>query len=203
MIDPIIPLSVVDMATPERLMSIKNNYSKLLPVNIGAIILLLSFSGSLFGHASLEQETAKSGDNYRGVLRITHGCSGSPTVAVRVRIPDGVKGTKPMAKAGWELETIVMKLDEPYTSRGTTVTEDVRELIWKGGSLADDFFDEFVFRATLPDTTEKVTLYFRTVQECENGEFHRWIEVPMEGENGDDFQEPAPALNILPGDHTL
>ena len=172
-------------------------YRKNTSIKICAI-LLCAVSTNVYAHASLEQETAESGANYRGVLRITHGCNGSPTVVVRVRIPDGVMRTKPMPKAGWQLETVVMKLDEPYESYESTITEDVRELIWKDGSLADDFFDEFVFRATLPETDEERTLYFRTVQECENGEFHRWIEIPEPGKDADEYPEPAPTLKLLP-----
>lgn len=155
---------------------------------------------NVMAHASLDQETAVSGSNYRGVLRITHGCNGSPTVSVRIRIPDGVTRTKPMPKPGWELETVVMKLETPYERNDAIITEDVTELIWSGGMLQDDFFDEFVFRADLPETGKETTLYFRTVQECENGEFHRWIEIPGPGENADDFREPAPALILLPGE---
>ena len=151
-------------------------------------------------HASLEQETAISGSSYRGVLRITHGCNGSPTVTVRVRLPEGVTRTKPMPKPGWQLETVIVKLETSYERNDALITEDVAELIWSGGSLPDDFFDEFVFRADLPETDEEKTLYFRTVQECENGEFHRWIEIPGPGEISDDFREPAPALILLPGE---
>jgi uncharacterized protein YcnI len=173
--------------------------SKITAVKIFFLILILSgLSRGVAAHASLEQETAESGAGYRGVLRISHGCNGSPTVAVRIRIPDGVRGTKPMPKPGWQLETVVTKLDEPYNSHGSTITEDVSELIWKGGSLSDDFFDEFVFRTTLPETAVEKTLYFRTVQECENGQFLRWIEIPEPDKAAGDYREPAPALKLVP-----
>ena len=184
-------------------MNFRNNHNMRKLTKVWTTFLLFGLSATVFSHASLEQDIANSGENYRGVLRITHGCNGSPTVSVRIRIPDGVTGTKPMPKAGWQLETVEMKLDEHYTSYGTTVTEDVRELIWKGGLLSDNFFDEFVFRATLPDTDKSMTLYFRTAQECENGEFLRWIETPGAGENPDDFREPAPELKLLPVDKNI
>jgi uncharacterized protein YcnI len=149
-------------------------------------------------HASLEQEIATAGESYKAVLRITHGCSGSPTIAVRVRLPDGIKRAKPMPKSGWELEAIVEKLDKPYQSRGVTMTQDVREINWKGDSLSEKFFDEFVFRVELPDIPEKTNLYFQTVQECENGEFHRWIDVPRTGESIDELEAPAPSLTLNP-----
>lgn len=162
-----------------------------------SVVMLLS-SQSVLAHASLDQETAMSGDSFRGVLRISHGCNGSPTVSVRIRIPEEVRRTKPMPKPGWELKTVVTELDQPYESYGSTVTEDVRELSWSGGSLADDFFDEFIFRASLPEVEEETVLYFRTVQECANGEVHRWIETPASGETAEDYREPAPSLRLLP-----
>ncbi|NNE37644.1 MAG: YcnI family protein, partial [Gammaproteobacteria bacterium] len=149
-------------------------------------------------HASLEEETATAGKSHKAVLLITHGCNGSPTVSVRVRLPDGAKRTKPMPKPGWELEVKEEKLDEPYESREVTVTEDVREIHWKGGSLADNLFDEFVFRMELPEVPEKTILYFRTVQECENGEFHRWIDIPGANDEEDDLESPAPSLMVIP-----
>jgi uncharacterized protein YcnI len=168
-------------------MNFRNNHNMRKLTKVWTTFLLFGLSATVFSHASLEQDIANSGENYRGVLRITHGCNGSPTVSVRIRIPDGVTGTKPMPKAGWQLETVEMKLDKHYTSYGTTVTEDVRELIWKGGLLSD----------------KSMTLYFRTVQECENGEFLRWIETPGAGENPDDFREPAPELKLLPVDKNI
>jgi len=161
-----------------------------------AALTVTSFSA--FGHASFEQETADSDSTYRGVMVINHGCSGSPTTVVRIRIPEGVKRVKPLPKAGWELTTVVEELDEPYEYYDSTITEEVRELMWSGGSLSDDFFDEFVFRARLPEVSEETTLYFPTVQECENGEFHRWIEIPDPGKTDDDYDKPAPALKVLP-----
>ena len=180
-------------------MNVINDHFNIKRIRAWGVFVFYAVSMSVFSHASLEQDTAESGANYRAVLRITHGCNGSPTVSVRVRIPDGVMRTKPKPKAGWQLQTVMKKLDEPYESFGSVITEDVRELIWSGGSLSDDFFDEFVFRASLPETTEEQTLYFRTLQECENGEVHRWIETPGSEESADDFREPAPALKLIPG----
>ncbi len=164
------------------------------------IVIFSCLSTNVNAHASLEEATATAGKSHKAVLRITHGCSGSPTVSVRVRLPDGVKRAKPMPKPGWELEAKEEKLDKPYESRGATVTEDVREIHWKGGSLADNFFDEFVFRMEMPDVSEHTILYFRTVQECENGEAHRWIDIPGANENADDLESPAPFITLNPAE---
>lgn len=165
-----------------------------------SFVIFSCFSLNVNAHASFEEETAISGNSHKAVLRITHGCNGSPTVSVRVRLPDGVKRTKPMPKPGWVLEAKEEKLDKPYQSRGVTVTEDVREIHWKGGSLEDKFFDEFVFRMELPEASETTTLYFRTVQECENGEFHRWIDIPGAKDEVDELESPAPSITLIPAE---
>lgn len=162
------------------------------------LIIFTGLSVNVNAHASLEEDSATGGESYKAVLRITHGCSGSPTVSVRVRIPDGVKRAKPMSKPGWELDAVVEELDEPYESRDVVVTEDVREINWHDGSLSDDFFDEFVFRMELPEVSTETTIYFRTVQECENGEFHRWVDIPNPDENIDELDAPAPSLTLHP-----
>ena len=58
-----------------------------------------------FAHVSLETREAKAGGSYKAVLKIPHGCDGSPVVKVHVEIPDGVIAVKPMPKPGWQIET--------------------------------------------------------------------------------------------------
>lgn len=169
------------------------------PASLFLSLSLLAASTAVSSHAKLDQETSESGSSYRGAMLITHGCDGSPTVYVSIRIPKEVKRVKPMAKAGWQLKTIMEKLDEPYELHGSTITEEIREITWSGGTLQDEFFDEFVFRGTLPE--QEQTLYFLTVQQCENGEFQRWIDVPETGKSIDDYEKPAPLLKIMPKQH--
>ena len=64
-------------------------------------------------HVELETDQAPAGSSYKAVLMVPHGCAGSPTVALRVQIPDGVVGAKPMPKPGWTVTTVVGKLANP------------------------------------------------------------------------------------------
>ena len=145
-----------------------------------------------YAHATLAQKEAPAGKRYKAVMTISHGCEGTATHTVRIQIPPGVMRTKPMPKPGWSLKTVVSKLEKPYKYHDRMITEDVSELVWSGGNLPDNFFDEFEFRAILPKSAGK-TLYFKTVQECEKG-VHRWIEIPEPGKSSRDYKEPAPAL---------
>ncbi len=159
----------------------------------GAALLSSSLA---FGHVSLEGSEAPAGSYYKAVIRVPHGCDGSPTIRIRIRIPEGVVDVKPQPKPGWEVTTVTGKLAEPYTNHGRTITEGVREVSWSGGRLDDAHYDEFVMRVKLPNRPGEV-LYFPTVQECERG-VHRWIEIPEAGRNADDYREPAPALRLVP-----
>ncbi|MGE5537319.1 MAG: YcnI family protein [Gemmatimonas sp.] len=157
----------------------------------------IALSSAAEAHITLERQTAEAGATYKAVLRVPHGCAGSPMVRLRVRIPDGVLNVKPQPKPGWTISSVTEKLANPMTlEHGRQITEVVRELAWSGGKLPDDYYDEFVFRAQLPDTPGR-TLYFPAIQECEHG-VERWIEIPKPGENRNDYEHPAPELILQP-----
>jgi uncharacterized protein YcnI len=152
-----------------------------------------------FAHITLQDKQAPVGSPYKAVLRVPHGCSGSATVAVRVRIPSGFIDVKPMPKPGWKLEVVRGKYQTPVSARGTQVTEGVTEFDWSGGSLPDAFYDEFVLTGFIGDEASAgQAMYFPVVQECEKG-VSRWIEIPRDGTQvNDESSAPAPALKLLP-----
>jgi uncharacterized protein YcnI len=154
-----------------------------------------------FAHVTLETQQTPVGASYKAVMRVPHGCEGTATTAIRIRLPDGVIDVKPMPKPGWQLNTVSGKYPRPFTLRGAKVTEGVTEIAWTGGSLADAHYDEFVFMGALAEDLESgKTIYFPVVQQCEKG-VHRWIEIPKDGEHGghgDGVAEPAPGLRLLP-----
>jgi uncharacterized protein YcnI len=150
-------------------------------------------------HATLEEEEAPANSFYKAVVRIPHGCDGSPTTAIRVQIPEGMIAVKPMPKAGWDLATVKGGYAKAYDYYGTDMTSGVKEVVWSGGSLSDEFYDEFVFRGLLAGFEPGTVVHFPIVQECETG-VHRWIEIPKPGEDPDSYEEPAPAITIIEGD---
>ncbi|MBP7581665.1 MAG: YcnI family protein [Vogesella sp.] len=143
-------------------------------------------------HVTLETQQAVAGSGYKAVLRVPHGCDGSPTTSIRVLLPEGFRLAKPMPKAGWQLST-VKKAVEPFDNHGTTVREDVSEIEWRGGNLPDDFYDEFVFRGTLPAKAGE-TAWFKVVQKCTKGET-RWDEIPADGKA---VAKPAAGVKLTP-----
>ena len=154
-------------------------------------------AGPASGHVTLEGRQAPADSYYKAVLNVPHGCKESPTVRIRVRIPEGVTSVKPQPKPGWKLAITRAKLPKPLDAgHGNMITETVSEVSWSGGELADEHFDEFRITMKLPDRPG-ATLYFPVVQDCRAG-VHRWIEVPDKGRTADDLKEPAPALRLVP-----
>lgn len=165
-----------------------------------ATVALACLAGRAMAHVTLEQQEAPIGASYKAVFKTPHGCKGASTIAVRVRIPEGVISVKPMPKPGWKLETV----RGPYTKtydfyHNTELSDGVKEVIWSGGELPDEFYDEFVLSAFLTsDLPAGSTLYFPVVQECPGGVAERWIEIPKEGESPWSLEKPAPGVKLLP-----
>jgi uncharacterized protein YcnI len=166
---------------------------------IGAAGAMLCI-GTVSAHVTLETPQAAVGASYKAVLRVPHGCDGSATTAIRVRIPPGIIAVKPMPKPGWKLDIVNGPYAKPATLRGAKVSDGVTEIAWSGGKLADAYYDEFVFTSALAEELEAgKTIYFPVVQECEKG-VNRWIEIPVDGARGDHSEsaQPAPGLKVLP-----
>jgi copper(I)-binding protein len=145
-------------------------------------------------HVTLEKPEANAGQPYKGVLRIGHGCAGSPTVSLSVEIPDGLVAVKPMPKAGWTLQTEQGAYPQAVTVYGQTLTSGTRRITWSGGRLLESEYDEFVFVGHMaPGVAGPV--YLPAIQGCETGE-NRWVEVPKTGQTARDLTYPAAILRV-------
>ncbi|MBB3933799.1 uncharacterized protein YcnI [Kaistia hirudinis] len=150
-------------------------------------------------HVTLETQEAPVPSTYKAVFRVGHGCEGKPTIKIRVQIPEGVIAVKPQPKPGWTIEKVKAPYAKSYDYYGTPTSEGVKEIVWSGGSLADDEYDEFVLRAYLTgDLKPDTVLYFPVVQECPDGAAERWIEIPAAGKSADDYETPAPGVKLVP-----
>jgi periplasmic copper chaperone A len=165
----------------------------------GAAIAALAAS-SASAHITLENRQAAVGTSYKAVFAVPHGCAGSATVKIRVQIPEGVIAAKPMPKPGWNLETVKGRYAADYDYHGAKSSEGVKEVVWSGGKLPDDNYDEFVIATFLTGALKpNTTLYFPVVQECEQG-VSRWIEIPAadEASHAHESKWPAPGVRLMP-----
>jgi uncharacterized protein YcnI len=164
---------------------------------IGAVALAAAATPAA-AHITLETRQATVGTYYKAVFAVPHGCAGSPTVKLRVQVPEGVIAVKPMPKAGWTVDAVEGKYANEYDYHGNKLASGAKEVVWSGGKLLDHNYDEFVMHTFLTDTLKaNTTLYFPVVQECEKG-VSRWIEIPAEGANAHDSKLPAPGVKLLP-----
>jgi len=140
-----------------------------------AATVVLSFASPVLAHVDPDPEEAQAGSQLSVGFTVQHGCDGSPTVQLDMRLPEGVTGAQPEPPDGWN----------------GTVEADV--ITFTGGPLPDD--QELTFRVlmTLPPTPD-TTIYFPFVQRCEVGEI-RWIAIPSDG-SGTELDEPAPAMRL-------
>ncbi len=164
--------------------------------------LLLGLCASAQAHVVLDESAALAGTSYRAAFRVGHGCAGSPTTAIKVFIPAGFSGAKPMPKPGWSLAVRLARLDTPYRSHGREVTEDVAEVTWTAQSresaLPDAWYDEFVLHGSL--SAKAGPMWFRVLQTCESGSLD-WAEIPATGTSTRGLKSPAALLEVIESGH--
>jgi periplasmic copper chaperone A len=162
-----------------------------------AVAALAVGTAAASAHVTVQPSEAVAGSYFQMAFVVPHGCDGKATVAVRVKVPDGVTAVKPQMKPGWTVEIKTRKLDAPQpATHGKSISETVDEVSWRGGPLPDNLYDTFGLMMKLPDTADS-NLYFPVVQECDEG-VHRWIEIPAAGQSRDDLREPAPLVRLKP-----
>ncbi|UTD29035.1 DUF1775 domain-containing protein [Bradyrhizobium sp. WD16] len=148
-------------------------------------------------HVSIAPAEARANSYQRLAFQVPHGCGAAATNTLRVQIPEGVIAVKPMPKPGWTLSTTRGDYAKSYVSHGQTVTSGVKEVVWSGGALADDNYDEFVISSFVTaDLPAGRPVFFPTVQQCGSSE-NRWVEIPAAGQSSHDLKSPAPSLSLV------
>jgi uncharacterized protein YcnI len=172
--------------------------SKTRIVSCAATVLALGMSGTLAcAHPTLQIGEAHAGAPYRASLAVPHGCAGSATVKLRVMMPEGFIGAKPMPKPGWTTQIVRGPYAHAYEfMHGQKLSEGVKEVSWSG-SLPDAFYDEFVIAGFFAKTLKAGSaVYFPTYQDCEKGST-AWTEIPAAGQSAHDLAHPAPSVMLL------
>lgn len=163
-----------------------------------AACALVALTMTAQAHITFENKEIAPGATVKLVLRVPHGCDGSPTTRVRVQLPEVLHGAKPQPKAGWDVaivrpDAVVHQASTGHAHGGAA---EAREVSWSG-RLDDAYYDEFVLRVTLDANAPAGPLYVPIVQECESG-VERWIELPPPGGSSDSLAFPAPTIRVTP-----
>lgn len=144
-----------------------------------AIVAAFTLSSSFaWAHVALAPPQAVPGQVWQGALRIGHGCDKSPTIRIEANLPTSFGTPKPLAKPGW------------------TVNVSGNTIVWSGGVLPDDHFDEFVFRSAIAKDAPLGGIAIPVVQICEKGE-HRWTEIAQSEQDPHALKSPAPVLKLV------
>lgn len=133
-------------------------------------IAALAIASPALAHIDPDPTGAQAGSTLSVAFTVEHGCDGSPTIQLDMRLPEGVTDASADPIAGWE----------------GSIDADVVTFV--GGPLPDNKEGTFSVTMTLPPTPD-TTIYFPFVQRCEIGEI-RWIAIPTDAEP----EEPAPAM---------
>lgn len=162
---------------------------------IGLAGVLVFSAAPALAHVTANPNAGMAGSYFETKFRVSHGCDGSDTVEVRVTLPEGMVVVKPQAKPGWRVEIKKSTLETPVPAgHGRMADEQVDEVIWRGGVLADSQYDEFGLLMKLPEKQGE-TLWFPVRQVCEKGEAN-WAEIPVEGQAWHDVPHPAPFVKL-------
>lgn len=168
---------------------------KFITAIVSVALVAFAVSQPVLAHVSLEKPETERGRSYKAVLKVPHGCDGQATHTVRVEIPEGFIGVKPMPKAGWTVKTVRAAYAQSYGYYHGPLTEGVRQIEWSGGSLPDEFYDEFVAAGFIARELKDQALYFKVVQICDKGEL-AWVDIPSPGVDPHDLKAPAARLKI-------
>lgn len=166
-------------------------------MRFAAIAALFTAGASpAFAHATVTPKEVAPG-YAKIVISIGHGCDGQATKSVRVDIPEGFIGAKPMPKAGWTIEVEKGAYAHPYKMHGKPVSSGPTAITWTG-DLPDDYFDEFSINGMFAGVKEGDRLFFKTVQTCDTGEL-AWTEEAAPGQNPHELAHPAPFVTVGAG----
>jgi len=158
----------------------------------GALVAIGVWAVPASAHVEADPSEAPAGSTTVISFTIPHGCAGSPTTGVDMKLPEGVTGAKPVYQGGWTAAVATGAIT-PFTNEdGEKITEAPTEINWTGGPLPDDQVLELRVQVTLPDKAGE-TVTFPTVQTCEVGTTD-WIELT--GADGKEPEHPAPAVTL-------
>lgn len=148
---------------------------------LAAVGLVALGATSAAAHVTITPSTTVAGATAVLRVEIPHGCVGSATTAISIRLPEGVSDVSAPGDDRW------------------TVEQAADALTWTTGDpLPDAETDDVQLSLRLPDDAG-AELVFPVIQQCEEGEV-AWTEVAEHGEGHDALERPAPVLVVTPGD---
>ena len=146
---------------------------------VSIALAALVWVGVATAHIDPTPTKALVGKTTTVAFTVEHGCDGSPTRTLAMRMPAGLTSARPVPKAGWRITV-------------ARAGASVRQVTWRG-TLPASRESSFAIRLGMPNKPGK-TLYFPIVQRCTKGVI-RWIEIPRRGQP--EPEHPAPGVTLV------
>jgi uncharacterized protein YcnI len=165
-------------------------------------LLMIAGTGAASAHVHAHPDSTEAGESALITFETSHGCSGSPTTAITITLPEQITDATPTAKSGWTISKTTEDFAEPRVlDNGTSIGSRTSQVIFTATEpLPDGVRDTFQLSAKLPDAAGE-TLTFPVLQSCAEGETN-WAELPADGQSDADLESPAPAFIITDGPGT-
>ncbi|MCX6397960.1 MAG: YcnI family protein [Propionibacteriales bacterium] len=182
-------------------MSVRRTFARsfALPAAVGATVVGVTVlaAGPALAHVGISPTEGAAGSYAVATLSVPHGCDGSATTSITIKIPSELNAVTPTRNALWDVKKNVVTLDTPLTdAHGNAVTERVDTVVYTAKSpLPDGYRDAFELSFQVPDAVGK-TLVFPTLQRCVKGETN-WNQVVEEGAEEPEY--PAPSFTVVEG----
>ncbi|WP_022919134.1 YcnI family protein [Ruania albidiflava] len=164
--------------------------------------LVLGGAVAANAHVSIAEDAVEAGAYEILTVSVPHGCEGSATTEVAIQVPEGIQAITPTRNAMYSVEEVMEDLDAPIAdSHGNEITERVAQVVYTASTpLPDGQRDTFELSLQIPEDAAGSTLYFPTVQTCEQGET-AWVQIPDDGQDADELDSPAPNVDVVaPGE---
>ncbi|WP_369046428.1 YcnI family protein [Sinomonas sp. P10A9] len=159
--------------------------------------LLLAAAGAASAHVGIDPTSTAAGSSTLLTLAIPHGCGDSPTTKLTISLPAEIADATPTVNPNWTVEKVTQKLDTPQkTADGATITQRTGQIVYTAKTPLDPHQrDTFVLSLKLPADAAGRSLYFPTLQTCEQGQTD-WKEIPAAGQDHDSLKAPAPSITV-------
>lgn len=169
---------------------------------LGAVALSVGGAAAANAHVTISPDTAEAGQYAVLTVGVPHGCDGSATTQVSIKIPDGINSITPTRHPFYTVEKVMEPLVAPVSDgHGGELTERPTEIVYTATTpLPANERDAFQLVLKVPEDAAGTTLYSPSVQTCEEGE-SAWVQIPAEGQNLFDLDLPSPALNVVASEH--
>ncbi|HEY7813073.1 MAG TPA: YcnI family protein [Nakamurella sp.] len=165
-------------------------------VVVAAGVAVLSLTGALAAsaHVTVSADTTAAGSDAVLTFSVPHGCDGSATTKIAIKVPDQVTSVTPTVNPNWDVQKVTEALNPPITdSDGNQITQRVDQVVYTAKTpLAADLRDALALSLQVPDVAGQ-SLTFPVIQTCEVGET-AWIEQQAAGQP--EPAHPAPTIQV-------